>query len=347
MKLEGLQVVRGIAATLVAVCHIYNDGWIPKAIVEMGDIRIDLFFAISGFILSLTLKSLGTSKIQNAKTYLLKKAIRIFPVYLMCAIPLIVYVTVKSGTQSPFYYIGNLLLLPSFTNDPSYSLALPTAWSLVYEMLFYAVLLVGILLFIKKKYILIFVCSALLITVVSINALNLQGPRLSWVNLSFILGHLKVLNFASGIVIYYIFMRIKRKDYFNINQWASIVLLFSGLITLLHSLDLSNEYLRLTVVFIIILVTTITKNEFSNSKTGRFLIRLGNASFSIYLIHFYFAFFKPKVLLIGNLLPLSRDITLNIIDFILLASAITAGIYFYQHIEKPITKFLKSKLSVS
>ncbi|MFZ4261915.1 acyltransferase family protein [Sphingobacterium sp. HJSM2_6] len=342
MKLEGLQVVRGSAATLVAVGHIYNDGWIPKAIVDFGGFRIDLFFAMSGFILCLTMRSLSPSRLINLKTYFVKKIIRIFPAYLLCALPLIAYVTLKTDIQSPFYYLGNLLLLPSFTNDPNYSLALPTAWTLVYELLFFGLFLLGIILFNRKDYILIFIFIALVLTISLVNFFKLQGPRLSWVNLSYIMGHLKVLNFASGMLIYKIFIKIKQKDLFNITQWTLIVLFSSFILIRLHTLELSNDYIKVSFVFIIILVTTLTKNDFSKHKFGRILLLLGNASFSIYLTHFYFAFFKPKVLLIGNYLPFNNEITLNIIDFGLLGSALIAGIYFYQLIEKPMTKFLKS-----
>lgn len=43
MKIESLQVIRAYAACLVAMCHIYNDGWLPGILVDFGGFGVDLF----------------------------------------------------------------------------------------------------------------------------------------------------------------------------------------------------------------------------------------------------------------------------------------------------------------
>lgn len=344
MKLEGIQVVRGIAATMVAVCHIYNDGWIPGAVVDFGGFGVDLFFVISGFIMCLTIKTQAKSGLSRAADFLKKRLIRIFPLYIICALPLILYVTVKTGVKAPYYYIGNILLLPSFTDAPNYSYALPPGWTLAYEMLFYYLFVIALLCFKEKRTILIAVATVIVSTVFLVNILNVQGPRLAWVNFSFIVGHIQVLNFALGILTYFIFEKLKDKLSFSVFQWSIVFSLLSLFVIILIYFKVPRDYITILVSFIIITVTTLTENSFSNRKVGDFLLLLGNASYSIYLIHFYFAFFKPKFLFITKLFPSQEYLLLNIVNIFLLIGAVIAGILVYQNIESPITKWIGNRI---
>lgn len=338
MKLEAIQIVRGIAAIMVAVCHIYNDGWLPGAIVDFGAFGVDLFFVISGFIMCLTAKLDNKVLFYNAKDFLMKRIVRIFPLYLLCAIPLIAYVTVKMGYQGWYYYFGNVLLLPSFTNDPNYVLALPPGWTLVYEMLFYYLFTGSLLFFRSKTKLFAFVFFVIVGTVILVNTFNLVGPRLSWVNFSFIIGHSQVLNFAFGIIVYFIYINLREMISISIFQWLISSCVLSFVVILLIYLKSRNVVVELAVAFLIIMLTTLTKNNFSISPIGRFMLLIGNASYSIYLLHYYFAFFKPKVLLLGAYLLPNTSVLLNVVDLGLLLGAIYGGMLLYKYVEVPITK---------
>jgi peptidoglycan/LPS O-acetylase OafA/YrhL len=83
-KLDSLQIIRAFAASLVAMCHIWNDGVLPGFVVDLGGFGVDLFFALSGFIMCLTVKLDTGTKGQNAELFLIRRITRIFPIYIIC-----------------------------------------------------------------------------------------------------------------------------------------------------------------------------------------------------------------------------------------------------------------------
>lgn len=215
-KIDSLQIMRGYAAVIVAMCHIWNDGWLPGTLVELGGSGVDLFFVLSGFIMCLTVKLNLQSKSDNALYFLKKRVVRIFPIYIICAIPLIIFNTYAEGPKSLYFYIGNLLLLPSFTNDPSYYYPLGPGWSLTYEMLFYYAFATFILLTANKKTLSLSLMIFLFALVITVRTLGLQGPQLGWVNFSFIIGDTMLINFGLGIVTYFIYDSFKNSVKINI-----------------------------------------------------------------------------------------------------------------------------------
>ena len=105
----------------------------------MGRHGVELFFTISGYLISGSLVRHG-----KAKTFLIDRAVRIYPVFLVIHVivfltgPLIGYKWMVGLTpvQWTFDFISNALFLPGIFNLP---LAQLSAWSLSYEALFYLI----------------------------------------------------------------------------------------------------------------------------------------------------------------------------------------------------------------
>lgn len=336
MKIESLQVIRAYAACLVAMCHIYNDGWLPGTLVDFGTFGVDLFFVLSGFIMCYTAK-LSENKVHNAWYFMKRRVIRIFPIYLICAIPLIWWVTKAEGVKPPYFYIGNLLLLPSFTDDPEYRMALPPGWTLVYEMLFYYLFSFFLLWSTERKKVCLSVFSALIIIVSLVNILGAQGPRLSWVNFSYIVGDYQVINFALGILLYFIYSKYKDRS-IGLKTGVGVIILMSLISMIIMYAKLPHYISHPIPAFVIVSTILFVRNDALGSAFWKKIIFIGNASYSIYLTHFYFAFFKLKVITFVGRFIANRDLLVNAVDIVLLAGAILAGCAFYLLIEKPIIK---------
>lgn len=344
-KIDSLQIIRGYAACLVAMCHIWNDGWLPGTFVELGGVGVDLFFVLSGFIMCLTVKLNKGSKFANAYLFFKKRVVRIFPIYLICTIPLILFVTKAEGMKSLYFYIGNMLLLPSFTDDPTYRLALPPGWTLVYELFFYYLFTVFLLFVSEKKRLLYMLIVALIGLVFIVQLFNLQGPQLSWVNFSYIIGDTMLINFALGMASYFIFE--KYKDKFRIDIWKGIGLLVA--FSLISMVFIYFGYPRfiangIPAFFIILAFLFIDNRSIANSSLMSRLTFLGDASYSIYLTHFYFAFFKLKVIaFVGNFI-VNQNLLVNLVDIVLLSLSITAGYLFYRWVEKPLIRYFSKRI---
>ena len=347
-KLLSLQLIRGFAAVMVAVNHIWNDpnAWVPGAIVDYGAFGVDLFFVLSGFIMCLTVRLDADSKVHTALNFLKRRIYRIFPVYLICAIPLILFVTHAEGKKDTIFYLGNLLLLPSY-GTAQFRLALPVGWTLVYEMLFYYTFTV-LLFFIKNKKTLVYSLFSIIIgTYLLTNILELKEPRLAWINLMYILGDTQLLNFAAGILVYLIYDWLKDQIAIKISNSILLFILISFIIIVIIWQKIPHAWFSLLGDFLIILVATLTPIKNANNSILIKLLFVGDASYSIYLTHFYWAFFKPKILALLGLFIANQIILINVTGIFCVVGAVITGCIFYMLIEKPIINFFTNKKRIS
>lgn len=142
-SLEG---IRGLAAVSVALAHVFDvknflDPTYHPPIyfssLQAGHSAVLLFFVLSGYVIGLTIKT--DFSIEQAHNYILRRAIRIFPIYFI-AICLGVLAEPKEKLT---IILGNLFFLQNF--DRYFSFFLPpiagdgAVWSLNYEILYYLV----------------------------------------------------------------------------------------------------------------------------------------------------------------------------------------------------------------
>lgn len=145
-RIEGIQALRGIAATLVAAFHLYSveggktyDG--AFSMFSHGEFGVDLFFVISGFIIYYTA---ARRPDLTAGAFLAARFWRILPPYwavLAC------YVLASVGLWAAF---GDTSKLPDIPTLVVSALLLPIdnhiiapAWSLSLELVFYIIFALG------------------------------------------------------------------------------------------------------------------------------------------------------------------------------------------------------------
>src|SRR3954451_23086289 len=130
MHLLSLQVLRAVAAVAVVICHagLQLNYWTQTALEWnfVGSAGVDLFFVISGFIITLvSWNSFG--RIDQVAPFVARRLIRIGFLYW-----LLTTIYVVSGSFSPWHVLASYLLLP--VDGPP---ILSVAWTLVYEVMFY------------------------------------------------------------------------------------------------------------------------------------------------------------------------------------------------------------------
>jgi exopolysaccharide production protein ExoZ len=140
MKLNGLQIARGLAAFAIVYFHSWvillsfpKDTDHPIMMLKLwGYLSIDFFFAISGFVICLVATRPGFT----TASFLIKRVFRLYPMYLSC---LAVYGATSilrnpAPVETLASFVYSATLLP--TRDyPFYGVA----WSLQHEILFYIV----------------------------------------------------------------------------------------------------------------------------------------------------------------------------------------------------------------
>jgi exopolysaccharide production protein ExoZ len=142
-KLAFIQFLRGIAALLVLLHHatiggvgyrfgqpfcygLFKDGWAG----------VDFFFVLSGFII-VYIHSGDIGVHGKLKTFVLKRLVRIFPVYWIALLPLIPAVLLFPYLR-PASSTDVLVVIKSFFLFPQSSPILSVSWTLSCELLFYS-----------------------------------------------------------------------------------------------------------------------------------------------------------------------------------------------------------------
>jgi exopolysaccharide production protein ExoZ len=131
-----LQILRFIAAAMVAYVHAAETalyatgsvGLIPYKVAGLGLTGVDIFFVISGVVIARTAPRLTPGQ------FAWRRIRRIVPLYLLCCIPAVI-VAIPSGFGWR-ELLATFLLWPS--TDVITAPLLGIAWTLSFEMLFYA-----------------------------------------------------------------------------------------------------------------------------------------------------------------------------------------------------------------
>ena len=160
MKLKNIQFLRGISALLVCCFHFKNNlnsndfNW-GDLLFNKGSIGVPIFFVISGFIMVYTSKNinLNHSKIHLIVDFLIKRVIRIVPLYY-----LLTFAWIFLGGSLLAYFQGDLVnrLWRSLLFLPQKEFPiLYLGWSLNYEMFFYFIFALSFFFTTKRYYFII------------------------------------------------------------------------------------------------------------------------------------------------------------------------------------------------
>ncbi len=317
---DQIDILRGIAALMVVLSHISGIlstmGPIQplfEIFLKYGFLGVDIFFVISGFIITHSL-IINNYKLKLFPKFLLKRIIRIEPSYLLSVA--FVILTSFVVTLSPLYHgipfnidyrqiLFHLAYLPTHFG---YNWLNPVYWSLEAEFHFY--ILIGLfypIIFRNKTTLVLFFLFASCFTVF----------------IDFSVFQYSVL-FVFGIAS----AALKHKR-FTITEYL-VLLIINTLIALFLNFDSTKLIVGAITTFIII--------QDSYSFRINFMKFLGLISYSLYLIHMPLA-----IKLIRVLKLVFTDYNQNITVFtITLLACLIVSFLFYLLIEKPTQKISKS-----
>lgn len=126
-RLQSLQILRFVAA--VGVVHSHAWGIINDH-PNIGAAGVDVFFVLSGFIVSLTSR-------EKPEGFLRNRLIRVLPIYYLASLPLII-THAANGTLGVQQLLATVTLWPAY--ERQVTPVLYVAWTLSFELLFYMAL---------------------------------------------------------------------------------------------------------------------------------------------------------------------------------------------------------------
>lgn len=286
-----------------------------KLFFNHGSYGVDIFFVISGFIIYRTVNI-------NTQDFILKRLFRIVPTYLIItslfALLILLFPDHINSQFSFSHYIASLFFLSQTLGfgDP----VLGVGWSLEYEMLFYFIFSLLIVLKLRRYLLYVFILFCILSI---INANNLI-----------------FFEFYVGCFLSHLYINTK---IFKTNNYLGLFFILLSLIFMFfifnqgysfNKINFQNRFFTYGLFAILFFIGII---YLENIKSPFFLL-LGSSSYSLYLIH------HPVLSLFGKIHNKYLIFIPGYIYFLIsITFTIIISVVFYIIIEKNIIDYLKSK----
>ncbi len=340
-QVVGVQYLRGIAALVVVVHHVLVElylagiGSIPQFVVVAGSVGVDTFFVISGFIMvTSTFPTAGAP--LTPQRFLFNRAKRIYPLYWVFATTVILLMSLgvhAKEAHSLASVVRSFFLLPTPISIISY------AWTLIYEVYFYLVF--ALFLFSRRpRTTAIGVAGLLLFLFVDAGASPDPAVR------DFLSDPI-AFEFCFGLSLGLLYRA--RPRWFAPSPWlwaavvaASLVILIAplyvGIIDTFGPAKNSRIFVwGLPAAIFVALAIGLRPLE---GPLGRFALLLGNASYALYLAHFFVANPYGRAL---THIPAFAALPQILIAPLVGSLCVAAGIGTHLLVEKPLGRLVAGK----
>jgi peptidoglycan/LPS O-acetylase OafA/YrhL len=357
-RLDSLDALRGVAALVVVLWHWQHFfyvgstlGTIPPPgypLVSLlfpfyghGEVAVDLFFSLSGFIFYwLYAESIGSKAVSAGRFFILRFS-RLYPLHLLTLLLVaVLQVVYRHGGHGDFVYpantssnfVINLLFIPAWVSR-GFSFNAPV-WSVSVEVFLYGLFFV--------------LCRFMPLSVVTLAAASIFG-MLGVPRFPALLGRGMISFFAGGIAALIYARVVSRPDS---RRWSLIVVGVTALaaVALLVGIELdmmrfvARETIRKTAVLSLFPASVLSLALLERTFGWRLhrLGVLGDISYAVYLWHFPL---QLVTVLLVDRLGISRHVFTNPLTllafFIALISVGYASVYGF---ERPAQSFLRSLL---
>lgn len=342
-KLDSVQGLRGIAAGLVVLAHgalwageFGSLGLTPRAYEMLGAAGVMMFFVISGFIMVHT-NADNQHGASASRRFVTRRIIRIVPLYWIMTLVALALAMKNSQPVSDSHLVKSLLFIPHGDGSIPMRPLLGVGWTLNYEMFFYALFAITLLLF-RKIHMLLVILAVLIVIGQIINPLwRYEDPGnalAAWTDPIMLL-------FAAGLC-----LALYRRDTPFAGMRRPLIWTAAGLTVILLLQDLLVSpgsyppWWRIGVMLLCAAIAAVSIFAAEGAWTPAWLILLGDASYSTYLVHpMLFGFVRR----FGGEALLPIHPALAMMFFVAVSTA--AGIAVHKIIEKPVTKWLSRQLN--
>jgi len=327
-KLLWLEAMRGLAALWVLLHHgeLAISHFIgplnASPVLTNGFVGVDFFFVLSGYIIALSSFKLAAAG-GGLRDYLQARLVRILVPYLpigisMYALYLLLPGMSEGGRQPSL--LSSLTLLPDVAPP-----ALSVAWTLVHEMVFYAIFAIWFL----NRHVFWVVMLAWVAAITWVWHLGIE-PTLPW---SYLL-YTRNLCFALGLGLCLLTSAL------TVSWRMACVAALSGLwLVGFQVAQPSPNHFWLAIGFgLLVLAASCPLSV--RLPAGRGLVTLGTASYAIYLVH------NPvQSMAVRVLKKLWPDATPAMAMFIVCAVALAAGLLYWRAWEQAALRWVRRQLA--
>lgn len=336
LRFDGIQALRFVAALLVVVLHstFYTHERLDDSVVvwDWGGVGVDIFFTISGFVMMVSTKNL-VLRSDGWKFFAMRRIVRIVPIYWIATTVklltlLVLPAAVLHAQLEPHKVVLSYFFLPSRNVDGEVQPLLGVGWTLIFEMAFYFIFTLALLLRLNPLWFCAVALSALALG-------NIARPD-DWPPVAVYLNPI-VLYFLVGMVI---------------GRWSSdrktgVLSVWLGYIVFLWvAIPMADgafsygdvERLAQHLFVTALLLGVVAFEPLLGRLIPKQVLYMGDASYSLYLFHPLLAPLVPTLLALAGLRIGWLSVVLCILVVVIAAALI------YRFVERPITTFLQKHL---
>lgn len=344
MVLNNLQNLRAIAAYSVVVYHclirfVQPTDVLSHAYLDLPASGVDLFFIISGFIMVHT-----THRDETAASFAVKRVARVVPLYWAATFAVIAIVLFRdwalpAALLSPDSILASLLFIPHVDAWNKTYPILFVGWTLNYEMLFYG--LFALTLFLPSAWRLPAIIALITFVWMLANAAlstNIDGDGV----LAHFYAEPILFEFAAGCILAHV-LRLPAVAAFvrSTPMWPFALAGAAGLAILPALMPLDTpSILRYGAPVTLLVFAAAGQDLYREPARQSLLTRLGDASYSAYLLH-------PVVMVLvvqATLTLPDNAVTSIIVTGTTLALTIAVSLLSLKYFERPATTFTRKLL---
>ena len=335
--LRNVQALRGLAALLVVFVHLEvlaKLAQLPAGLTVFGNCGVDVFFVISGLIMVVT----TSGRKQTPQGFLRNRLTRIAPLYwaitlAVFALALVAPRLLQNTTADPIHLLKSLAFIPYERGDGTMHPVVFVGWTLNYEMAFYVIFSIGLLL--PSRIAGLALSIGLLITAAAVGqALQPTNPLEAFYTTPMI------LEFGAGMALGALFVRDRLPKG---ARWGvpAVALGVAALALMLAGPWLWPQFDRAVMFGVpaLVIVTCGLVAERAGLVLNQGWIQLlGAASYSIYLTHFFCTQLVTKLAeRLAGLGPVAMWALVPVI-FVVVAMV---GILTHKRLELPLTELTR------
>ena len=334
-----VQALRAVAALLVVAHHAF-EMWQARITPDAppswtnGASGVDIFFVISGFVMVIASRRI-LSRPHAARIFMEHRIARIVPLYWLLTTAKLALVLLFAGlalrsTLDLDYVARSYLFLPLLDNAGHFRPLLPVGWTLSYEFLFY--LLFALALALRADALRVLVPA---FGVIVLLALLRSASWPVWT----ILFDTIVVEFLFGVLLAKATLRG-----FTLPPMLAALMVLAGF-TLIVSVPEGSENLRVLtwgLPAFAIVAGAVSLETHIASALPRWLLTLGDASYSIYLVH---GFVVPAIGVAFAASHWNTSMAQSVTVVACLIGASFAGWLLYLGCERPFTAAFKNRVT--
>ena len=329
--------MRGLAALMVLLLHAtevaterfgsrHQNWW-------AGAAGVDIFFVISGYVMSLSSDRLVLQK-GGATEFLKRRLERVVPIYwIATTLKVVLLLCVPAlglrGLGGSWHVVASYLFLPSWNTIHAALPVVPVGWTLNFEMLYYMLFALALAFKVPPLRMLTPLLIALALVPLAVRAR--EDALLTWCDPI-------LLEFLFGMLL----ERAWRRGWRLQTSIAWFVL--GGALSLLVILPRQDgtplRPLMWGLPAVAMLAAGLSLEDSFGGRVPRWALWTGDASYSIYLTH---GFVLPVVARVLEAMPWAGVRQTISIVFLSLALCLGAGWLFYHWVELPLIGFFRRR----